>query len=93
MQENKSSQTTPQNIFLENRKKLSVSGVTDVSNFDENIITMYTTLGQLTIKGRGMHVASLSLETGDVEIEGEIIALGYSDNVSSKVGFVSRLFK
>lgn len=82
-----------QNIFMQNRGKMSVSGVSDVAGFNEQIITMFTDLGQLTIKGRKMHISSLSLETGDVEIEGEIIALGYSDNLSSKSKLISRIFR
>ncbi len=82
-----------QNIFIENRKKMSVSGVEEVANFNEEIITMFTTLGQLTIKGRGMHISHLSVETGDAEIEGEISALAYSDNMSKKSGILSKLFR
>ncbi len=82
-----------QNIFIENRKKMSVSGVEEVANFNEEIITIFTTLGQLTIKGRGMHISHLSVETGDAEIEGEISALAYSDNMSKKSGILSKLFR
>lgn len=82
-----------QNIFLENRKKMSISGVKEVANFNEEIITMFTTLGQLTIKGKNMHISRLSVETGDVEIQGEVCALGYSDNLSKKSSLISKLFR
>ncbi len=92
MSENKI-QNQFQNIFIENRKKMSVSGVQEVANFNEEIITMFTTLGQLTIKGREMHISHLSVETGDAQIEGEICAIGYSDNLSKKSGILSKLFR
>ena len=82
-----------QNIFLENRKKMSISGVKEVANFNEEIITMFTTLGQLTIKGKNMHISRLSVETGDVEIQGEVCALGYSDNLSKKSSLISKLVR
>lgn len=82
-----------QNIFLENRKKMSISGVKEVANFNEEMITMFTTLGQLTIKGKNMHISRLSVETGDVEIQGEVCALGYSDNLSKKSSLISKLFR
>lgn len=93
MAENNKTEKRLQNVFLQNRNKMSVSGVSDVTEFDEQTVIMYTDLGQLTVKGRGMHVSNLNLQTGDVEIQGEITALGYSDNLSSKVGFFSRIFK
>ncbi len=82
-----------QNIFLENRSKMTISGVEEVANFNEETITMFTTLGQLTIKGKGMHIVSLNVESGDAEIEGQISALGYSDNLSKKSGILARLFR
>ena len=64
-----------------------------VANYNEEIITMFTTLGQLTIKGKNMHISRLSVETGDVEIQGEVCALGYSDNLSKKSSLISKLFR
>ncbi len=68
-----------QNIILENRKSLSISGITDVDSFDEKEISLYTQLGELTIQGRELHIDSMSVETGDMTITGDIWAMIYGD--------------
>ncbi len=67
------------NLISEDRERLSLSGVTDVDCFDERIIRLFTELGELTIKGRKLHVDSVSLETGDMKISGDIWSLQYGD--------------
>lgn len=69
----------PHNIILENRKNLTISGVTDVDNFDEKTIVLYTQMGELTIHGKNLHVDSMSVETGDMTIDGDIWSLVYGD--------------
>lgn len=86
------SRDIPQNIIIENRSKMSVSGVSDVENFDENSVTLYTNRGLLTLRGSGLHIERLSLETGELAVEGTIDAIEYSDAVESS-GFWSRLFR
>ena len=60
------SRDVPQNIIIENRSRMSVSGVSDVENFDENSVVLYTNRGLLTVKGTGLHIERLSLETGEL---------------------------
>lgn len=74
---------TAQNIILENRKKLMISGVKDIDNFDNNIISALTSLGHLTIKGTQLKINKFSVETGDVSIEGNINSVLY-DNLKNK---------
>ncbi len=82
------------NLILENRKKLSIAGVEDVESFDEESISLYTDMGMLTVKGDGMHINKLSIDTGEVIIEGRIDSMVYSDNTQSGAGgFFGRLFK
>lgn len=59
------------NVIMENRKSLSISGVTDVDNFDDKTILLYTQMGELLIQGRNLHVNSMSVETGEMSIEGD----------------------
>ena len=80
-----------QNIILENRKSLSISGITDVDSFDEKEISLYTQLGELTIQGRELHIDSMSVETGDMTITGDIWAMIYGD--SDRKGPLSALGK
>lgn len=72
------------NIILEERSKLSISGVTDVESFDENEISLYTTLGELSIKGKCLHVDEMSLETGELSITGDVKSMVYGDRDRTK---------
>lgn len=76
-----------QNIILENREKLTISGVLDVLSFDDQIVILETELGLLTVKGDNLRINKLSLDTAEVIIEGEIYNLGYSEkDVNQKTG-------
>ncbi len=68
-----------QNIVLENREKLSISGVLDVLSFDDQIVILETELGLLTVKGENLRINKLSLDTTEVVINGEIYNLGYTE--------------
>lgn len=84
-----------QNLVLENRGKLSVSGVNDVLSFDDQIVIVDTELGLLTVKGENIRINKLSLDTAEVIIEGEISALSYSQNKQTKDNgtILSKIFK
>ena len=84
-----------QNIVLENREKLSISGVLDVLSFDDQIVILDTELGLLTIKGENLRINKLSLDTTEVVINGEIYNLGYTENNSDKKssGLLNKIFK
>ena len=83
-----------QNLVLENRKKLSVSGVNDVLSFDDQVVMIDTELGLLTVKGENIRINKLSLDTAEVIIEGEISTLIYSQTKQEKTGSIlSKIFK
>ncbi len=83
-----------QNLILENRKNLSISGITDVDSFDEKAICLYTQLGELTIQGKELHIDSMSVETGDMSITGDIWSIIYGDKErKSPLSFFGRIFK
>lgn len=86
---------TMQNIFLENRNKLTVTGVIDVLSFDDEIIITETELGMLTVKGDNLKINKLSIDTSEVVVDGEINSLNYSmGNVNKKnESFLGKLFK
>lgn len=82
------------NAILEDRSKLMLTGVTDVENFDENKVYLYTQLGELVIRGRQLHVNEISLESGELTVEGEINALIYGDkDRTKKLGLLGKLFR
>ena len=84
-----------QNLILENRGKLSVSGVNDVLSFDDQVVMVDTELGLLTVKGENIRINKLSLDTAEVIIEGEISSLIYSQNKQDKSSgtLLSKIFK
>ena len=91
MEENKIKM--PHNLVLEDRKKLNVSGVCDVDSFDEETILVYTQMGELTVRGNDLHINKLSVETGELLIEGSIYAVIYTDDGPKKEGFFSKVFR
>lgn len=85
--------TMPHGLILENRKNLHLSGVTDVGEFDEQIIRTVTSMGGLLIRGKHLHISRLNLESGDLVIDGEIHALQYTELVHKGKGVMARLFR
>ena len=84
-----------QNLILENRGKLSISGVLDVLSFDDQIVILETELGLLTVKGENIRINKLSIDTSEVIIEGEIFSMNYSEKELDKKNnsFLSKIFK
>ncbi|MGN0526526.1 MAG: sporulation protein YabP [Acutalibacteraceae bacterium] len=93
MTEDKKMGLLPHNCILEDRKKLSVSAVSDVGSFDETTITAATDFGELTVKGENLHITKLSLEVGELCIEGNISSLSYTDVIDKSGSFFSRVFR
>ena len=84
-----------QNLVLENREKLSISGVLDVLSFDDQVVIVETELGLLTVKGENLRINKLSIDTSEVVVEGEIYNLAYSENDLDKKssGLFNKIFK
>ena len=84
-----------QNLILENRGKLSISGVLDVLSFDDQVVIVETELGLLTVKGENLRINKLSLDTSEVIVEGDISNLSYSDKEIEKTkgNLISKIFK
>lgn len=78
-------------LSMESREKLSVSGVDDVSGFDENLIVLTTGQGDLTIRGQGLHIDRIDLDAGQLEVRGHIQELSYDEPARSG-SLWSRLF-
>lgn len=83
-----------QNVILENRKKLTMTGIKDVLSFDDEVVAVDSELGLINIKGTDLRVNKISTESGDVIVEGTIRTIEYSDkDLSTRQGFMSRIFK
>lgn len=79
-------------LTLDNRERLVITGAEDVNGFNEETVSVTTSDGTLIIRGSGLHIGKLNLETGDVCIDGKINAMQYvgGDKSRSKL---SRLFR
>ena len=80
-------------VILEGRERLSVSGVEDVESFDESAIVMNTCEGTLVVRGEELHIEKLSLDGGDLKVEGSVDSLTYEDAGGERGGFLARLFR
>lgn len=81
---------------LTDRKSLSLNGIIDVMAFDINEILLETDLGMLMIKGRNLHVNRLTVEKGEMDVEGQIDSLVYADGdpkTERGESFLSRIFR
>ena len=86
----------PHKLMLTDRRTCTISGVNDVLSFDINEILLETEQGMLMIKGNELHVSRLSLDKGEVDIDGRIDSFTYSENsgYSGKgESILARLFK
>ena len=88
--------STSHKLTITNRKSALVTGVADVLAFDLNEILLETTQGMLMIKGNDLHVKRLSLEKGEVDIDGKIDSFLYSEianHGTTKESLFGRLFR
>ena len=69
----------PHKLTLNERKNLTMTGVTEVMSFDETAVVLKTSLGLLTVQGHGLKLKTLSLEGGQVAVDGEVSALVYEE--------------
>ena len=80
----------PHRLALLERKKLTVTGVAEVISFEVTSVILQTGMGTLTVQGSTLQLKTLSLEGGQVEVEGNIAALIYEE--PRQGGWFSRLF-
>ncbi|MBR2454267.1 MAG: sporulation protein YabP [Clostridia bacterium] len=80
----------PHAVCLENREKLSVSGVEDVLNFDESGVVLKTVMGVLSIEGSGLRIVNLNVESKEIDIEGTVNGMLYQGSQAVRGGFFKR---
>jgi sporulation protein YabP len=81
-------------IHMDNRKRLDITGVTEVLTFNEDLVVINTVMGGMNIKGRGMKVNKLNVDNGEMSIDGEFQSLIYTnkDN-ATRESFLKKMFK
>ncbi len=80
----------PHRLSLSERSKLTVTGVTEVISFDETMVALQTCMGMLNVQGSQLQLKTLSLDGGQVEVDGTVSSLVYEE--AKQGGFLSRLF-
>ena len=83
------------NIIMEDRSRLSVSGVEDIDTFDESNFTAITCAGALVVKGADMHISKLNVDTGELIVDGEFDSCIFNNSYRGKAGggLLARIFK
>ena len=74
------------------RERAEINGVSEVISFDEQSVILVTDCGELTLEGQGLHVGTLDIQKGLVEVTGRIDALLYSDKAVAKRGLRAKIF-
>ena len=78
-------------LCLENRKKLTMTGVSEVISFDDASVVLHTGMGTMVVQGSELQLKTLTLEGGNVVVEGQVSSLVYEQAARSG-GWWSRLF-
>lgn len=82
----------PHKLTLDARKNLIVTGVNEVISFDEEAVLLRTPLGLLAVQGQQLQLKTLSVDGGQLAVEGTVCALSYEEP-RQKGGWLSRLFR
>ena len=93
MQENGKALKRKHNLIMEDRKTLTLTGISDVDSFDEQTVVLITDIGELIIKGDSLQIKGFSVESGELSLEGRIDSLSYQEVNKYNGGFFSRLFR
>jgi len=85
----------PHKVVIDSRTKVVVTAVEDVDSFNENEVILLSNHGFITITGEDLHISKLSLEDGQLVVDGKIQSIDYADHEEerAKRGVFSRMFK
>ncbi len=92
MTKNETAAQAKHSLTLENRNKMTLSGVKEVTGFSDASVTLKTTLGSLLIQGKELNISRLNTDTGELNVNGEINILRYSKDKRGG-GFFEGLFR
>lgn len=91
MEENKT--LLPHTMVIENRNKLTVTGVTDIGSFSDESVTIFTDYGEITIQGNSLQVTMLSIDNGEFCAQGNIVSVVYADRIQKTSSIFSKVFR
>lgn len=81
----------PHRLTLNERHQLTMTGVTEVVSFDDSTVVLHTELGTLSIHGQQLQLKTLSVEGGQIAVEGSVTAIIYEEP-KNRTGLLGRLF-
>lgn len=94
MEDNKLKKTGSHTVHLEDRKRLTVTEISDVENFNEESILLNLSSGGMLVKGQGLHIQKLDLDEGKVIITGFINSAVYTEKKDkNNQGFLRKILK
>ena len=82
----------PHRLTLDSRSRLSITGVLEVESFDDTEILLTSTRGPLAIRGQTLHLQQLSIDGGQVLVDGSVDSIVYEQETHASGGFFARLF-
>ena len=85
--------TKPHTVHINGRNSVTITGVTEIDSFDEQTVAVYTSEGELIVRGNALHIGKIDVDSGDLALDGQILSLEYTDNVSMRGSLWSRLFR
>ena len=85
--------SVPHRIQIENRTRVTITGVEDVDSFHEQEVDLATSAGLMRVTGQDLHIRSLNLEEGQLVIEGELDAVAYAPRETPREGLMARWFR
>lgn len=92
--EEKTVATLPHKLHIDNRSKITLTGITEVVSFDDKQVILDTVQGMLSISGEGLKVDRLTIDNGEAGIEGTVYKMEYADKREVSAGSIfSRLFR
>ena len=82
----------PHSLQLQDRRKLTLNGVSEVVSFEDNAVVLQTDLGTLIVQGQQLQLKTLSTDGGQVAVEGTVSSLLYEED-RPKGGWMRRLMQ
>ncbi|MCC8168877.1 MAG: sporulation protein YabP [Oscillospiraceae bacterium] len=91
IEQKKQNQLREHSLVMDNRRKISLTGVDEVESFSESAVTLKTCMGGLIIKGKSLTINKLNTDTGELDVNGEVSSIQYTAKKSESL--FSGLFK
>ena len=93
MDDKKNDIKSTHSVVINQRENIKISGIVDVESFDEGEIVLYTSEGGIVLLGEDFKINKLSVDTGELEIEGYLNEIKYTNSIQSGGNFWSKIFK